>query len=140
MNSHLYKNWKIKTVLCFCVLRYNSIKLMNSLLSSYTSIKKFNFQSTILKWPKWPWISSGCHFVLQMTTGWHPHPVHILKKIYKPDGVSSGCHLQNKMTTRWYLIRFIFFLKCELDGCHLVHICKMTFSAFPSSPSFPTWK
>jgi len=26
-------------------------------------------------------VSSGCHFVLQMTTGWHPHPVHILKKL-----------------------------------------------------------
>jgi len=31
-----------------------------------------------------------------------PHPVHILKKKYKPDGVSSDCHFVLQMTTEWH--------------------------------------
>jgi len=38
-------------------------------------------------------VLSGCHFVLQMTTG--------LQNVNRM-GVTSGCHLQNKMTTGWH--------------------------------------
>jgi len=41
--------------------------------------KKVNSQSIYIKMTKMILSVIGCHFVLQMTTGWHLYPVHIYK-------------------------------------------------------------